>query len=154
TAYTQIWMFVENNGRQKNLPNYPDFRQGYLKLEGPWGSLSAGRMRALFSRGATDIDTMYAHRWGVGFPGKIDNNGPTVGQRGFGVLGSGFSSAVMYATPAFNGVQLTVGLFDPVQLQGSGAWTRTKYPRPEAELTFEQTFMNGWGKAFLFGNGA
>src|SRR5262249_29063841 len=52
------------------------------------------------------------------------------------------------------GLQLTAGLFDPVQLQGSGAWTRTKYPRPEAELTFEQPFMNGWGKVFLFGNGA
>ena len=154
TGYIQIWAFVENNGRQKNLPNYPDARQGYLKLEGPWGSFSAGRMRALFSRGATDIDTLYAHRWGVGFPGKIDNNGPTTGQLGFGVLGSGFTSAVMYATPVYGGLQVTVGLLDPVQLQGSGAWTRTKYPRPEAELTYERTFMNGWGKAFVFGNGA
>jgi hypothetical protein len=60
----------------------------------------------------------------------------------------------MYATPVLAGLQLTVGLLDPVQLQGSGAWTRTKYPRPEAELTFEGTFMNGWGKVVLFGNGA
>ncbi len=154
TAYVQIWMFVENNGRQKNLPNYPDARQGYAKLEGPWGSFTAGRMRTLFSRGATDIDVMYAHRWGVGWPGKIDNNGPTLGMLGFGVLGSGFSSGVIYATPLQHGLQLSVGLFDPVQLQGSGSWTRTQFLLPEAELTYERTLLGGRGKLVLFANGA
>ena len=114
----------------------------------------AGRMRALFSRGATDINVLYAHRWGVGWPGKLDNNGPGLGMLGFGVLGSGFSAAIMYATPVLGGLQLTVGLLDPVQLQGSGAWTRTKYPRPEAELVFEHGFGNGFGKIVLFANGA
>lgn len=154
STYVQIWAFTENNGRQKNLPNYPDVRQGYAKLEGPWGSLTAGRMRALFSRGATDIDVAYAHRWGVGWPGNLDNNGPTLGQLGFGVLGAGFSSGFIYGTPTMHGLQLNVGLFDPVQLQGNGAWTRTKYVRPEAELTYERGFMNGWGKVVLFVNGA
>ena len=49
SAYIQIWAFAENNGRQKNLPNIPDVRQGYMKMEGPWGSLIVGRTRALFS---------------------------------------------------------------------------------------------------------
>jgi hypothetical protein len=154
TAYVQFWAFIENNGRQKNLPNYPDARQGYAKLEGPWGAFTAGRTRTLFSRGATDIDVMYAHRWGVGWPGKLDNNGPTLGMLGFGVLGSGFSSAMIYGTPASHGLQLNVGVFDPVQLQGTGSWTRTGFLRPEAELTFERTFAGGWGKLVLFANGA
>jgi hypothetical protein len=154
TAYVQFWAFVENNGRQKNLPNYPDARQGYAKLEGPWGSFTMGRTRTLFSRGATDIDVMYAHRYGVGWPGKLDNNGPTLGMLGFGVLGSGFSSALIYGTPVEHGFQLNVGLFDPVQLQGSGAWTRTQFARPEAELTYERSFRDGWGKLVLFANGA
>jgi hypothetical protein len=155
STYVQFWAFVENNGRQKNLPNYPDARQGYAKLEGPWGALTAGRTRTLFSRGATDIDVMYAHRWGVGWPGKLDNNGPTLGMLGFGVLGSGFSSAVIYGTPVIHRLQLNVGLFDPVQLQGSGSWTRTKFLRPEAELTFDRTFgKGGWGRLVLFANGA
>jgi hypothetical protein len=156
SAYVQFWAFVENNGRQKNLPNYPDARQGYGKLEGPWGSLIVGRTRGLFSRGATDIDVMYAHRWGVGWPGKLDNNGPTLGMLGFGVLGSGFSSGIVYGTPVQGGLHLDVGLFDPVQLQGSGSWTRTGFLQPQAEMTFDRSFGSGFwaGRIVLFGNGA
>jgi hypothetical protein len=152
-AYIQVWAFVESEGRQKNRPNYGDFRQGYAKLEGWWGSFLAGRTRALFSRGATDIDALYAHRWGLGFPGSIDSNGPTLGQIGFGVLGSGFAAGLIYGTPVLGGLQLNVGVFDPIQLQGNGGWNRTKYARPEAELTFEKKF-GATGKIVLFGNGA
>jgi len=143
TLYLQLWTFVENNGRQKNLPNYPDARQGYLKLEGPWGALTVGRMRGLFSRGATDINVMYAHRWGVGWPGKLDNNGPSTGMLGFGVLGSGFTSGVIYTTPNQGGLRLDIGLLDPVQLQASGAWTRTSFLQTQAELTYDRTFGSG-----------
>jgi hypothetical protein len=153
SAYIQIWAFVENFDRRKGQPTPPDMRQGWAKLEGPWGSLIAGRVPALFSRGATAIDALYAHRWGVGWPAAIDNNGFTGGQIGFGLLGSGFSGGVFYSTPAPAGLQLSVGLFDAVQLQGNGSWTRTKYPRAEAELTFEQKFRDGWGKVVVFGSG-
>jgi hypothetical protein len=152
SAYIQLWMFVESEGRQKNRPNFADARQGYAKIEGPWGNLIVGRTRALFSRGATDIDVLYAHRWGVGWPGSIDSNGPTLGQIGFGVLGSGFSSAIIYGTPVLGGLQLNIGAFDPIQLQGNGGWNRTTLLRPEAELTFEQKF--GDLKVVLFANGA
>jgi hypothetical protein len=152
TGYIQIWAFVESEGRQKNRPNYADVRQGYAKLEGNWGTLLVGRTRALFSRGATDIDVMYAHRWGVGFPGSIDSNGPSLGQIGFGVLGSGFASTIMYVTPVFKGLQVSVGLFDPIQLQGGG-WFRTKSLRPEGEATWEVKFGET-GKVVLFFNGA
>jgi hypothetical protein len=154
TGYIQIWAWVESNGRRKNEYNYADVRQGYAKLEGPWGSILAGRTRSLFSRAATDIDTMYAHRWGVGFPGAsaIDSNGPTNGQIGFGLLGSGFAAGIIYATPVLQGFQLSVAGFDPVQSQGAGNYVRTKYVRPEAELTFERKFGNT-GKVFLFADG-
>ncbi len=151
--YLQLWMFIESEGRQKNRPNYPDARQGYAQLQGPWGTLQVGRTRCLFSRGATDIDVLYAHRWGVGWPGAIDSNGPTQGQIGFGVLGAGFSSAIIYTTPNLGGLQLAVGGFDPIQLPANGAWNRTKYLRPEAELTFERKF-GASGKIVLFANGA
>jgi hypothetical protein len=153
TGYIQFWAYVESEGRQKNVRNYIDVRQGYAKLEGWWGSFLAGRTRALFSRGATDIDTMYAHRWGVGWPGgsNIDNYGPTLGQIGFGVMGSGFAAGMIYATPVLRGFQLTVGAFDPIALYGNGTFTRTKYVRPEAELTFERKFGDT-GKVALFGN--
>ena len=35
--------------------------------------------RAVLAR-ETDIDVLYAHRWGVGWPGALDNKGPSLGQ--------------------------------------------------------------------------
>jgi hypothetical protein len=152
TAYIQIWAYVEATARKKSELNFADVRQGYVKVDAPWGSVLAGRSRALFSRGATDIDVMYAHRWGVGWPGNIDQNGPTAGHVGFGVLGSGFAAGLVYATPVLSGFQLTAGAYDPVQIQ-AGGWTRTRFVRPEGEATFERP-LGTFGKFALFLNGA
>lgn len=153
TAYMQIWAYVESESRQKNRPNPTDVRQGYLKLESWWGNLVVGRTRALFSRGATDINAMYAHRWGVGWVGgNPDGVGPTLGQIGFGVMGSGFAAGLIYGTPVLHGLQLNVGLFEPIALYGNGSLTRTKFLRPEAELTYERK-IGDLGKVVLFGNG-
>jgi hypothetical protein len=151
STYVQFWAFAENEARYKTHTNFLDARQGYGKIEGPWGSFIAGRTRGLFSRGATDIDVQYGHKYGVGFPNKIDSNGPTAGMIGFGVMGSGFVSGLIYGTPKLAGFQLNAGIFDPVQLS-AGGWTRSKYVRPEAELTYELDFSDT-GKVILFGNG-
>jgi hypothetical protein len=151
SGYTQYWSVGEPLDRRKTWLNPPDVRQAYAKVEGPFGSVIVGRTRALFSRGATDIDAMYAHRYGVGFPSNIDSQGPTGGHIGYGVLGSGFVMGATYATPKLAGAQLTVGAFDPIQLQGS--WTRTKWLRPEAEGTYEHA-ISDFGKVVLFANGA
>ena len=153
STYIQIWAFVESENRSKGLPNPADIRQGYGKLEGAWGSFLAGRTRTLFSRGATDINALYAHRWGVGFPNLVDSKGPTQGMVGFGVLGSGFGAGMIYGSPVLAGFQLNVGVFDPTAL-AAGGWTRTELARPEAELTFERGFGGGFGKVVAFVNGA
>jgi len=150
TAYIQIWAWIESELHRKGELQFADVRQGYAKVEGFWGSALAGRTRCLFSRGATDIDADYAHRWGVGFTGNVDSRGPSLGQIGFGVLGSGFCAGVIYATPVLAGFQLSAGLFDPLQLAGS--WTRTKLLRPEGELTFQLPFGK-LGKVGAFVNG-
>jgi Gram-negative porin len=151
TGFIQIWAYIESEQQRKNKPNPADLRQGYVKVEAPWGSVVAGRTRTLFSRGATDINVLYAHRYGVGYPGLVDTNGPTTGHIGFGVLGSGFAAGLIYATPPIAGVQLSLGVFDPIALQG--AWTRTKLPRGETELTVEEPIPD-IGKVVFFGNGA
>src|SRR3569832_2170367 len=151
TGYVQVWAYIESDQRDKSQPNYLDARQGYLKLEGPWGSLLAGRTRTLFSRGATDIDVLYAHKWGVGFPNTVDRKGPTLGMVGFGVMGSGFGAGMIYGTPLLGGLQLNVGICDPAALGGPG-WNGTKYVRPEAELTFEKN-LGQLGKLVLFADG-
>jgi hypothetical protein len=150
TGYIQMWAYIESEQQRKNKPNPIDTRQGYLKLEGPWGSILGGRTRTLFSRGATDINVLYAHRYGVGYPGLVDTNGPTTGHIGFGVIGSGFAAGIIYATPVIGGAQLSLGAFDPIALQG--AWTRTNLPRGETELTIEEP-LSDIGKFVVFGNG-
>jgi len=150
TGYIQFWAWVESVNQQQTQINYADVRQGYVKLEGAWGSLMVGRTSELFVRGNTEIDILYGHGYGVGYPEAVDSNGPTQGQSGFGLLGSGFSAGVVYATPVLGGLQLTVGAFDPAQLDEAG--TRTKWARPEAELTFERP-IGKVGKFVLFGSG-
>lgn len=154
TAYLQMWAWVESEDRNKSNLNYADMRQGYAKLEGPWGSFLAGRTRTLFSRGSTDINVLYGHKWGVGglgSPNGVEKRGPTQGMVGFGVMGSGFGAGMIYATPVMRGFQLAVGLFDPATLGGVG-WNGTKYVRPEAGLTFERKFSET-GKLVLFADG-
>lgn len=151
TAYMSMWAFIESESRRKYRPVPADVREGYLKIEGPWGSVLAGRGLTLFSRGATEIDFLYAHGYGLGFPGSVDVNGPAAGQIGFGLLANGFAAGVAYATPMVAGLQLTVGYYDPAMLAGS-QFERTKFGRPEAELTFDLPLGN-LGKIHLFGNG-
>jgi hypothetical protein len=134
-GYVQIVSFVESDNQQITRTSIPDVRTGYAKVESPWGSVLAGRMRTLFSRGATDIDLLYAHRWGVGFPTIIDPSG----------------AGVVYATPKLVGFQLSAGVFDPF-VPPTGAWFRTQDVRPEGELTFERIFGSA-GKVVLFVNG-
>ncbi|MEI9937778.1 MAG: porin [Pseudomonadota bacterium] len=152
STYIQVWAVIEPDGRNKGTPIPADVRQGYGKLEGSWGSFLAGRTRTLFSRGATDIDVLYAHRWGVGLPTLIDSKGYTQGMVGFGVLGSGFGAGFIYGSPVLAGFQLNVGLFDPATMS-AGALTRTQLPRAEGELTFERPFGSS-SKVVLFANGA
>lgn len=149
-GYVAIWAFIESEARRKYRPVPADVREGYLKLEGPWGSLLVGRSLTLFSRGATEIDFMYGHGYGLGYPGSVDINGPAAGHIGFGVLANGFAAGVVYATPNVGGLQLTVGAFDPSMLAGS--WERTKWLRPEGELTYDVE-LGDIGRIHLFANG-
>jgi hypothetical protein len=150
TTYVSFWATIETEAQRKTSPNVPTFQEGYVKLEAPWGTAVVGRALALFSRGAVQTDYLYGHGFGVGFPGNINDRGPTAGLIGFGVLAAFFSPGIMYATPTLGGLQLSVGLYDPTPIPGN--WEQTRYPRPEAELTFDKQV--GWFKIHLFGNGA
>ena len=154
SGYIQLWSYVEADGRQKGHLSQIDVRQGWGRVKAPWGTLTAGRQRGLFSRGATDIDALYAHGWGVGFPANVDSagtGGPTNGHIGFGVIGSGFAAGFVYASPVLAGLQLTIGVYDPTESQAVN-WLRTKWARPEAELNFERP-LGTLGKVALFANG-
>ncbi len=137
TAYFQMTAAIESVDRLGNEPIRADVQQGFLKIEAPWGTVLAGRVRELFTRGALDIDMLYGHTWGVGFPANINSYTSTLGQVGFGLLGNDFGAGITYATPSFAGLGLTLGVFDPQIPRDSSIWVRTKFLRTESELTFE-----------------
>ena len=151
TGMISIWSIVESVGRRKYYPDYGDVREGYLKLEGPWGSVLAGKALTLFDRGATEANFLYLHGYGLGYPGSISGNGPAAGMIGFGILASTFSGGMVYATPRLFGVQLSAGVYDPASLVGSRL-ERTGAVRPEFELTVDEP-LGDFGKVHLFFNG-
>ncbi len=147
-----IWATAETDGERTYLRNYTDEREGFLKVDGPGGALTVGRQLSLFSRGATEIDFLYGHQFGVGAPGGFNDLGPSGGHIGYGVLAAVFAAGIVYATPSFNGLKLTVGYFDPGALVGVH-WARTKLGRGETEATYDADF-GGANKLHVFANGA
>jgi hypothetical protein len=150
TVYLSLWTTIEQQAQRKTGPVWPDAREGYLALEGHWGNLLVGRALDLFSRGATQNDFLYCHGYALGFPGNIDNVGPTAGLIGFGVSAAFFSTGIVYTTPPLAGIKLAAGIYDPSVVPG--AWEATREARPEAELTYD--LATSAVKLHLFGNGA
>jgi hypothetical protein len=152
TGHIAIWGTSETDSQRTFYRNYADWREGYISIEGPAGTLRAGRALSLFSRGAIEIDYLYAHQYGVGNPAGFSELGPSGGHIGYGVVAPVFVAGLSYATPRFHGLQLTAGYYDPGTLVGL-YWTRTKLGRPEAEATYDLSFGSS-GKLHLFVNGA
>jgi hypothetical protein len=146
-----IWGTTETEGRRTFYKNTPDWRESYIRVEGPLGTLVLGRALSLFSRGAVEIDFLYGHNYGVGNPADFDGRGPTAGHIGYGVIAPVFVGGVTYATPKFHGLQLTVGYFDPATTVGI-YWGRTKFGRPEGELAYDVAAPNF--RLHLFASGA
>jgi len=151
TGHIAIWGTVETDSQRTFYRNYADWREGYINIEGPGGTLRVGRALSLFSRGELEIDYLYAHGYGVGSPAGFAQSGPSGGHIGYGVVSPVWVAGVSYATPRFHGFQLTAGYYDPGALVNY-YWTRTKLGRPEAEATYDLSFGNS-GKLHLFANG-
>lgn len=157
SGYTAVTVYIDSTSRRKYTRVDPDWRESFLRIEGPWGSVTAGRTLVLFSRGATEITYLYGYRYGLGWPGSISNlseSGPGAGHVGFGILGNGFGAGIAYATPKLGNIaQLTVGAYDANNIPGSGTLERTKWPRLEGEATVDST-IGTLGMFKLFVNGA
>jgi hypothetical protein len=157
TAYFSLATIVDSTGQSQiglaQPTAIPDVREAYIKFEGNWGSVLAGRSGTLFNRGAVVTDFLYLHGYGLGFPGDLSTSGgfPTAGQIGFGVLANGFAAGFVYSTPVVAGLQLNVGLYDPASMTGS-AVERTKEPRAEFEATANEP-LGSIGKVHVYVNG-
>jgi hypothetical protein len=150
-AFIALWASAGSNNRRTFHANNPDIREAYGRFAGPWGSVLVGRALSLFSRGAVEIDFLYGHGYGVGNPGGFDDQGPSAGHIGYGILAPVFVAGVVYATPKVHGLQLTAGYYDPATTVGI-YWGRTKYGRAEGELAYD--LEQGTFKLHLFASGA
>jgi hypothetical protein len=150
-TFISMWASAGSNNRRTFHANNPDVREAYARFEAPWGSLLVGRALSLFSRGEVEIDFLYGHGYGVGNPGGFDDQGPSAGHIGYGIIAPVFVAGVVYSTPKFHGLQLTAGYYDPATTVGI-YWGRTKYGRPEAELAYD--YAAGSFKLKLFASGA
>jgi hypothetical protein len=145
-GYISIWSTVESLGRDKWYPVIPEAREGYFTGQGPWGSVTVGRTLGWLGRTSYEIDLAYGHGYGVGLP-CTDALGPACGHIGTGVLFPGYSAGLAYSTPSIGGLQLHVGVYDPVEIVpfggGPGDWTHASVVRPEGSITFMREIKDG-----------
>jgi hypothetical protein len=135
TGRFATWVGVSQERSKTDNPGL-DAREVYLKLEGPWGGLLAGRNLALFERGAILMDYDIQHAEGLGHPCAIRTvRGGACGYAGHGLLFPAYSAGVVYNTPVLAGFQLSAGVYDPAVIPDR-QYERTPYPRLEGELTF------------------
>jgi len=137
-GYFALWTVIQTDHTRFH-PVSTDVRESYLKVEGPWGSVLAGRTLGLFGKGSVEIDFNYAHGYGVGYPCSLDETTtPACGQIGFGVIFPYFAAGLVYKTPTLAGFAISGGVYDPVIL--AGKWELTPLPRLEGELTYDLPF--------------
>jgi hypothetical protein len=148
-ARLAFWGTIESESQRKTTYVVTDAREAWGTISGSWGTFLIGRSIELFARGNSENDFLYGHGYSLGFPGNIDNIGPTAGMIGFGVLAAFFAPGLVYSTPSFGGLTLSAGVYDPNPL--AGTYESTHDARPEAELAYD--LMSGTVNVHLFGSG-
>jgi hypothetical protein len=146
-AYVSLWSTVETLGRDKWAPVIAEAREGYFTATGTtWGSLRVGRMMGWMGRTSYEIDSLYGHGYGLGLP-CTDGLGPACGHIGTGVLFPGYSAGVSYSTPEAGGMQLHLGIYDPLTFTASPGqnWGRAAFVRPEGSITFARD-LGPWAR--------
>lgn len=141
TGRFAIWGNVSQRRDKTQAPDV-DLREVYLKVDGPWGGVLAGRNLGLFGRGGIGLNYEIEHGFGLGSPCMIVNREPSqgpvgaCGHVGFGILFPAFNAQITYNTPVFGGFQLSAGVFDPATVL-ERSYSRTPLPRVEGELAFK-----------------
>jgi hypothetical protein len=135
TGRFAIWVGVSQERNTSDAPAL-DAREVFIKMEGPWGSVLAGRSLSLFERGAIMLDYDIHHGYGLGHPCGIRTvRGGACGFAGHGLLFPSFNAGVVYSTPEIHGAQLSVAAYDPATV-AERSYERTPLPRGEFELTY------------------
>jgi Gram-negative porin len=150
-----LWAGIQNSVvggvRQENDVGNLDWRDQYMKIEGPFGILWAGRLLGLFNRGGMRLDWYLMHQIGVGHPCNVDSGGTTsCGATGVGSLHPSRNAQLAYSTPEIAGFQITGAVLDPAMVDQS--WNRTPLPRFEFEATYHRG-LGGTNEVNAWANG-
>lgn len=152
TGTGQITFAPDSSGAKRKRLNKGgaeiDMREVFFNVDGSFGTISAGRTLSLFQRQAILKDyTLF----GMGALAGPDGGGTGLGRIGYGYVYPDFRTRFAYITPSVNGLQLSVGVFDP-QEAAAGAATalafgtnlsETDTPQFQAELTYNTAFGGG-----------
>jgi hypothetical protein len=147
TARIGVWMNA-SAARTQNAAGLVDPRELYGKIEGGWGSVTAGSDLEIFGRGGILVDMRIAHEYGLGYPCAItDASGGACGMVGFGAPFPGWNPGFVYATPSLGGFQLSLGVYDPATIV-NGNLDTAPLPRFDGELKYDYKEM-----VHVFGSG-
>jgi len=122
-SYVSMWGTSESFARDRNndaglsTSKGFDMREGWVSVDGLWGSFVGGRQSGIMGGISTEIDFLYGHNFGVGLP-CLEIYYPTCGHIGTGALGPGFAAGFSYLTPSLSGLRVKAALYDPVRLLG------------------------------------
>ena len=155
-----LYPHVHNYNREKNklgqnnIGSTLDLREVFFNVEHTnYGSMLFGKTLSLYL-GKNILTDMTLLGVGAVGAGNTLEGSTTLGRIGFGYVYPNFNSAIRYTTPTFMNAQLTVGVYDPSRIAGSGQnFTETPEPRLEAELAHSYTFgriglgMDSWVNA-------
>ena len=132
-GYFALYPQIQNGNQKTARGAQVDMREIYSAASGDFGEVLFGRTLSLFQRNAIVQDMTL---FGVGATAdNVGNNGTTLGRIGFGYVYPDFNASFRYTTPSYNGTTLSVGLYDPSDIQsstGDGA---------EAAITFDGADM-------------
>lgn len=162
SAYLGIAYSVSTQNSPANTNNLWDIRNGFLEVEGPWGSAVAGRSVGLYTLGSI-IHTINVTSAAAGLGNTCGTGGDNLScyTSGYGVKFPGFWAGFYYATPELSGLKLKIAALDPVAVGqdptmgaplDSQAWSRTPLPHFQALLTYNvdagplkvSTYFNGF----------
>lgn len=117
-----------------------DFRQVYLTIGGAFGTVKMGRDIGLFGSEAilNDIALLAAGPPG----GNVAPANTSLGRIGSGYIYTDFQPQITYVSPKFGGLQVSAGVFQPLQSLTAPAQTNTA-PGFQGKVTFDQSFGDG-----------
>jgi predicted porin len=111
-----------------------DARQAFFTVGQDWGSFKLGRDIGIFGKDAI-LDDMTL--LGVGSVGN--NAAPSntsLGRIGLGYIYTDWEPQITYTTPNFNGFSGSIGVFQPLDAEGSAVFSRHSSPQVQAGASY------------------